>query len=160
MSPALMAASKLCSKILLVLLYLWMLSCCCLCWNGLCSCSSGYPPVLEDLMLRILIGAYCMVCVCEVPQDGEFDIPFPHDLEVCSVCNILLGLVLFAVARSTVSGFPTAVAMEKTASLTKKFGGSSGKLIQATAHEVSSFGLNHGFHMKDLIWQYLSCTFR
>ncbi|XP_055832978.1 uncharacterized protein LOC129901745 isoform X2 [Solanum dulcamara] len=129
MSLALMAASKLCSKILFVPLCLWMLSCCCLCWNGLCSCSSGYPPVLEDLMLRILIGAYCMVCVCEVPQDGEFDIPFPHDLEVYSVCNILLGLVLFAVSRSTVSGFPTAVAMEKTASLTKKFEDSSGKLI-------------------------------
>ncbi|XP_060197403.1 uncharacterized protein LOC132626505 [Lycium barbarum] len=39
-------------------------------------------------------------------------------------------------------------------------GGSSGKLIQATAIDVSSSGLNHGSQIKGLIWHYQSRTLR
>ncbi|XP_059292391.1 uncharacterized protein LOC132045830 [Lycium ferocissimum] len=78
-------------------------------------------------------------------------IQFQHGLATCNVCNILLGLVLLAVAISSVKGLPTADAKEKTASFAKKLGGNSGKLIQATAMDVSSSGLNQGFQMRGLI---------
>lgn len=59
-----------------------------------------------------------------------------------------LGLVLFFVARSTWSGFPTAAASENTTASQKKFGGKAGKEIQATAVVVSSSGSKQGSHLK------------
>ncbi|XP_060197462.1 uncharacterized protein LOC132626566 [Lycium barbarum] len=67
------------------------------------------------------------------------------------LCGRCKGRSSSLVARSTTKGFPTAEASEKTASLAKKLGGNSGKLIHATAIEVSSFGLNQGFQISDLI---------
>ncbi|KAJ8556134.1 hypothetical protein K7X08_022892 [Anisodus acutangulus] len=59
-------------------------------------------------------------------------------------CTLLeLGRVLFIISISTVKVLPTADAIEKIASFAKrKVGGRSGKLIHATATEVSSCGLN------------------
>ncbi|KAK4348163.1 hypothetical protein RND71_034502 [Anisodus tanguticus] len=67
-----------------------------------------------------------------------------------------LGLVLFAVAKSTVRHLATVEAIEKTTFFAKGFGGSSGKLIQETVTDVSSSGLNHGIHISGRICQYLA----
>uniref|UniRef100_A0A0V0HFL5 Putative ovule protein n=1 Tax=Solanum chacoense TaxID=4108 RepID=A0A0V0HFL5_SOLCH len=66
-------------------------------------------------------------------------------------CTTRSGLVL--IAMSTVSGFPTALAIEKIASLAKKLGGRSGKEIQATPIVVSMSDSNHGSHLRVLICQ-------
>ncbi|KAK4337888.1 hypothetical protein RND71_042375 [Anisodus tanguticus] len=83
--------------------------------------------------------------------DARLYIHLHHDPATCNAYSILECLVLFAVARSTIRGFPTAAAIENTASLAKRFGGNSGKLIHVIAVEVSSSGLNEGLHMSGLI---------
>ncbi|KAK4360290.1 hypothetical protein RND71_019242 [Anisodus tanguticus] len=84
-------------------------------------------------------------------QDARLYIQLHHDPAACNIYSTLEGLVLFSVARSTIRGFPTVEAIEQTAFLAKKFGDNSGKLIQEIAIEVSSSGLNQGFHMSGLI---------
>ncbi|XP_059308512.1 uncharacterized protein LOC132059757 [Lycium ferocissimum] len=58
-----------------------------------------------------------------------------------------LGLVLFAVVKSTVKGLPTTDAIEKIVSLAEKFGDNSGKLTHATATDVSSSDLNQWYQI-------------
>lgn len=53
-----------------------------------------------------------------------------------------LGLVRSFVALSTVSGLPTADAIDNRDFFAKKLGGKSGNDIQTTAFEVSSLGMN------------------
>ncbi|KAK4366020.1 hypothetical protein RND71_013900 [Anisodus tanguticus] len=78
-----------------------------------------------------------------------------NDLCACIIAHSDLffhkfDLVLFIVANQPPEVFQQQK-LVRTAYLAKKLGGSSWKLIQATATYVSSEGLNHEFHIKGLI---------
>ncbi|KAK4370272.1 hypothetical protein RND71_009747 [Anisodus tanguticus] len=96
---------------------------------------------MHDLIL--LLSWTSLHFSCFVCKFRTASLPFLFCLLFCLIKHLesILGLVLFVVAKSTTRGFPTTHSSENIASLAKKLGGSSGKLIQATATDVSSEGL-------------------
>ncbi|KAJ8551427.1 hypothetical protein K7X08_021442 [Anisodus acutangulus] len=78
--------------------------------------------VFEDSAPFSILSSSMFSPLPSMTKDAMLYIQFLHALVSSNDYNLLEGLVLFVVAKSTVKGFPTTDAIENTASLAKTIG--------------------------------------